>query len=226
MPPRSEAPPHPSFSSSSSSPFSLLPFLLRTRLPLSQPRGAPGPLSVPLLPGVSPSSRFLRRLGPGSCSSSRGLQRELPRHLRGRAAAARASCEVRWEEAAWEPRGVDATEAREPRQQVSVRDSGRGGARVHAALPLGLVSESGSAARAAAPPTPAARPAVPVPHPHLPWCQALEGPAAPSAHPAGGRAKHKGTAEDPWALLVICKGQQASKRGSACPCLGQGNKGS
>ncbi|KAK2502082.1 hypothetical protein MC885_016160, partial [Smutsia gigantea] len=47
--------------------------------------------------------------GPGSCSSFGGLQRGLPRR-RWPLATERASCEVRWEEAAWEPPRVDAGE--------------------------------------------------------------------------------------------------------------------
>lgn len=169
---------------------------------------------------MPPSSRFLRRLGPGSCSSPRGLQRELPRHLRGSAAAARASCEVRWEEAAWEPRGVDATEAREPRPQVSVRDPGRGGARVHSSLPLGLVSESGSAARAAAPPTPAARPATPVPHPHLPQC--WKGPPHPQPTQRGGMARHKGAAKDLGPSWLFAGASRLRKGDPPVHALGKG----
>ena len=52
----------------------------------------------------------------------------------------------------------------------------------------------------------------------------LEGPTAPSAHPAGRDGKAQRDCGGPWTLLVICKGQQASKRGSACPCLGQGKR--
>ena len=148
---------------------------------------------------MPPSSRFLRLLGPGSCSSPRGLQRELPRHLRGSAAAARASCEVRWEEAAWEPRGVDATEAREPRPQVSVRDPGRGGARVHSSLPLGLVSESG---------------------PPLPQC--WKGPPHPQPTQRGGMARHKGTAEDLGPSWLFAGASRLRKGDPPVHALGKG----
>lgn len=126
---RSEAPPHPSFSSSSSPfscllpPHSSLP-VLRCTVLFSSTSG-----------GQVPSSRVLRLLGPGSRSSPRGLQRELPGATRG-AVRLRRALPVRsgggsglGAAASDRHRGPGAAPAGE------CPNPGRGGARVHSSLP-------------------------------------------------------------------------------------------
>lgn len=136
-------------------PLPLLPplsFFLRTLLSLSLPplwsyqlalRSSPTHFLPPPRPCAAPAQQlqFPQKPSEGAAAP-----------LAGRAAAARASCEVRWEEAAWEPPGVDAAEPWEPCSQVSVLPC-VGEAEAHPSPPPGL----GSVAWAAAPPTPAAR---------------------------------------------------------------------
>lgn len=81
--------------------------LLFLLLILFSPSSFPPLWSSPaaFLPPVEPCAAST---GPGSCSSPGGLQRAALHPLG--TSAARASCEVRWEEADWEPRRVDAAE--------------------------------------------------------------------------------------------------------------------
>lgn len=160
----------PSFLSSSFLSFSLLYplFSLPPPFPVAPP--------FSLLPALRrPGARQLQ-FPPAAC---RG----------GRAAAARASCEVRWEEAAWEPPGVDAAEAGSRERRWVSRPWAR--ASELASLPS---PGSGSAAGAAPPPripppAPALqhalcdRPRAPLPESGAP------GLAAASAHPAGAGAQ-------------------------------------
>lgn len=162
---------------------------------------------------LSSSSRAL-------CGIHRARQLQFPRRPAEDGAAppagpqscARASCEVRWEEAAWEPRGVDAAEARSRTCRWVSRPGewGSGGA---SCLTAGLVSELGSEAALAAPPPQSPRLLLPREHP--PQSVGSGAPRAGRAHSppsGGGMTKHKGTEEDHDPLGLL-QGQQASKRG-------------
>ena len=163
----------------------------------------------------------MRRPGSGSCNSPRGLQRELLRHLRGRTAAARASCEVRWEEAGWEPRGLDAVEAWEPRPQVSVRALGAGErGRIP---PLPRAWSRSRAPRPGQRPLPPRQQAPPPPrHLRSPPPSPLsvrcrEGPPHPQPTQQGGITKHKRTAEDLLDPLGLLQGPEGFKMGTRQP---------
>lgn len=190
----------PSFLSSSFLSFSLLYplFSLPPPFPVAPP--------FSLLPALRrPGARQLQ-FPPAAC---RG----------GRAAAARASCEVRWEEAAWEPPGVDAAEAGSRERRWVSRPWAR--ASELASLPS---PGSGSAAGAAPPPR------IPPPRP-CPAARPLRSPARPPPRvrcpgagcglspPSGrGGAKHRGAAEL-RTRLAFCREQRASEGGPASPRL-------
>lgn len=202
--------PHPvGFSSSSSAPFSLLSFFLRTCLL------PPRPVVHPVL-----SSFFSRPLSPASCAAQ-GQEAAVPQEAyRGSCCATCGAVRLRralpvrsggrkrpGSRGEWTPSPVG-----------ECLGPGRGGRRAHPSPTPGLVSESGSAARAAACPTAAASP----PHPRSPPPSPLsvrwrEGPPHPQPTQRGGVTKHKRTAEDPLDTLGLLQGPAGFKMGTRQP---------
>lgn len=200
----------PSFLSSSFLSFSLLYplFSLPPPFPVAPP--------FSLLPALRrPGARQLQ-FPPAAC---RG----------GRAAAARASCEVRWEEAAWEPPGVDAAEAGSRERRWVSRPWAR--ASELASLPS---PGSGSAAGAAPPPRIPPPPPLPCSTPSA----IARAPPSPSQVPRGwlrpqptqrarGRKAPRGCgAANPLGLLQGTAGFRRGTRLAQALAQGQQNRDS